>query len=492
MEFRPRPMGNTILRFLLIACFMAIVSGCPGQGIQVTGQPSSPTLPAPQSETVISVSNLNGGSIVTVTYNDDTNKDGTIVYTPTNRTVLKGASLMGWSYSTDGGQTFAYGGQVKPPSGWSVLWGDPAITTSFRNQQYVFISNLAVPDEKMPQGGIQCDPSNLGCMYSALGGACIARSTDGGKTFAAYQCVTNNSDFYDGGSMIDAGDGEIFAAYVDVATDQIDVYRSPNENGQFSRLPNPFPNLTIYSHPRLRADRGTNSVYVATQSANGVVFINRWNGNWGTAAAASYPAPIYPNIQLSDRVLRTGPQFSYDFGAASQNGGDEIRFLYTTNQGGANNWYVRGSFCPADLSSPCKDAPEWGTTPGNLDLTGDQFNPSVRAWPGFFGLPPVWKATYLSREHDPTGNTVSVEQGNLGVLPDGVRIFVPFDQILNLPVCPDDRGYWGDYNDLQFSGFAQNSTAAQFISTYTDSTQGCPERWEFTSQDVHVSSTQQQ
>jgi hypothetical protein len=305
--------------------------------------------------------------------------------------------------------------------------------------------------------------------------------------------VNNDFDFYDGGSMIDAGDGEIFAAYVDVATDQIDVWRSPNENGQFSRLTNPFPNLQIYSHPRLRADRGTNSIYVAAQSANGVIWVNRWtSGSWGNAIPASFSAPIYPNIRLSDRVLRTGPQFSFDFGAPSQNGGDEVRFLYTTNQGGSSNWYVRGSFCPANLSSPCKDAPEWGTTPGNLNLTGDQFNPSVRAWPGFIGLPPVWKATYLSREHDPSGNTVSVEQGNLAVLPDGVRIFVPFDQILNLPVCPDNRGYWGDYNDLQFSGFPQNSTAAQFVSTYTDSTQGCPERWEFTSQDVHVSSTQQQ
>jgi hypothetical protein len=472
----------------------------------VTGQPSTSTFTTPQSETAINVSDLGGGNrIITVAYNDETNTNGKVVYTSTDRTVLSGASLMGWSYSTDGGQTWTHGGDVKPPDGWAVLWGDPAITNSSVNQKYVFMSNLAIPNSKMPAGGLHCDTADPGCMYASpygLGGACIARSTDGGKHFDSYQCVTNNSDFYDGGSMIDAGDGEIFAAFVDVNTDQIDVWRSPDEKGKFSRLPNPFPGMYMMSHPRLRADRGSNAVYVAAQADNGQVLINRWiKGNWGSnhpIAATLYPildstgnAVIYPPITLSDRSLRTGPQFSYDFGAPSEGGGDEIRFVYTSNKD-SKYLYVRGSFCPADLSSPCKDAPEWGTTPGNLNITGDQFNPSVRAFAGGKKNPAIWKVTYLSREHDPNGNTVSVEQGNLAVLSGGVRVLVPFDQITGLLVCPDDRGYWGDYNDIQFWGVPKNSVAAQFISTYTDSSQGCPRRWEFTSEDVHVSSTEQQ
>ena len=74
-------------------------------------------------------------------------------------------------------------------------------------------------------------------------------------TFASYQCVSNttknnvpNSDkghFYDGGSMSSSRSGEIYAAFVDITTNQIDVYRSPNENGQFALLPTPFPNFTI-------------------------------------------------------------------------------------------------------------------------------------------------------------------------------------------------------------------------------------------------------
>jgi len=475
-----------------LAVFSCVVlSACATQGIQVTGEQNDPTFPAPQSETIINVSNFNGASLVTASYNDETGTAKTVLYTNTTRTVLAGASLMAWSNSTNSGQTWAYGGKVTPSEAWPVIWGDPAMTSSFRNQTYVFLSNLAVPASNMPAGGIQCDTSNLGCFYGVLGGACIARSTDGGQHFSLYQCVTNNNDFYDGGSMVDAGDGEIFAAYVDVATSQIDVWRAPDENSQFQRIAGPFPNLEIYTHARLRADRGTSSIYAAAQSSNGVIWINRWSGgHWGNAVPASQPSPIYPLIALSDRSLRTGPQFSFDFGATSQNGNDAIRMLYTTNYQ-ADRLYIRGSYCKGDLSGGCWDAPEWGTTPGNLDLTGDQLQPNVRAFAGFFGLPAVWKATYLSREHAPNGNTVSLEQGNLVVLPDGVRVLLPFDQILNLLVCPDERGYWGDYNDLQLVGFSQNG-AAQFLSVYTDSSQGCPLREEFTSQDVHVSSTEEQ
>jgi hypothetical protein len=250
----------------VFSCVM--LSACATQGTEVTGEQNDPTFPAPQSETIINVSNLNGSTLATAAYNDETNTSKTITYTSTTRTVLTGASLMGWSNSTNSGQTWAYGGKVLPNEAWPVIWGDPAMTSSFRNQSYVFLSNLAVPASKMPEGGIQCDVNNQGCFYTALGGACIARSTDGGQHFSLYQCVTNNNDFYDGGSMVDAGDGEIFSAYVDVATSQIDVWRTPDENSQFQMIATPFPNLEIYTHPRLRADRGTASIYVAAQSSN--------------------------------------------------------------------------------------------------------------------------------------------------------------------------------------------------------------------------------
>ena len=167
--------------------------------------------------------------------------------------------------------------------------------------------------------------------------------------------------------------------------------------------------------------------------------------------AASWPTAGNPEIALSDRQLRTGYQFSYDVGAASANGGDEVRFLYTVRDDKENRLYVRGSFCDYALTH-CDDAPEWGTTPGNLRLSGDQFNPSVRAFPGFFNIPPVWKVTYLSRQDDPNGNKVSLEQGNLIVLPTGTRAFIPFPLVTNQLVCGDSRVVAGGSVDAEVAG----------------------------------------
>ena len=128
-----------------------------------------------------------------------------------------------------------------------------------------------------------------------------------------------------------------------------------------------------------------------------------------------------------------------------------------------------------------------GTWAVGLGLIGPIAIPltMLTGWEGFIGLPSIWKLTYLSRQHDPKGNTVSLEQGNLFALPNGVRILLPFTLVDSHLVCPDNRGYWGDYDDMQLSGF--NNTSAVFLRTCSDSSQGCPQRWEYTSHHVHVS-----
>ena len=65
--------------------------------------------------------------------------------------------------------------------------------------------------------------------------------------------------------------GEIFAGFMDYTTGQIDVYRSPDANGTFKLLPNPFPNIDIYNHARLRVDLATGALYVAGEGTNHVV-----------------------------------------------------------------------------------------------------------------------------------------------------------------------------------------------------------------------------
>ena len=168
----------------------------------------------------------------------------------------------------------------------------------------------------MPPGGIDGSLIVWGA-DSYIGGACIARSTDGGVTFQIYQCVSNtaknnvpNSEkghFYDGGSMASSPQGEIYAAYVDVTTSKIDVWRSPSASGQFAPLPTPFPNLGIYSHPRLRVNKGDGALYVAAQSGSSTVYINRYlNGQWGNPVAASNGGTIYPQINFKSGLSPNG------------------------------------------------------------------------------------------------------------------------------------------------------------------------------------------
>jgi hypothetical protein len=488
-------MQQRLATWIVLAALVSF-GACGGNGTKITApNAQDPAAEFAQSESVISTGYSSGTNVITVAYNDETNSSATIKYTETERTILTGASLMGWSYSTDQGVNWKYGGKVNPPNGWAVLWGDPALATSRTHYWLVFMANLAIPSSKMPANGIS------GYVYtggsgSYIGGACLAKSTDGGRNFANWQCVSNtqktnepNSEkghFYDGAALVSSSSGEVFAAFNDVYGSQIDVWRAADENSTMTRLPQPFPNMTMSTHARLRASQ-SGDVYVAAQASNGAVYINRWaNGQWGSPVQATQPGVIYPEVTFTNTLsLRTGPQFSFDIGAQSDGGGDAIRFLVTVKDDKSGRLYVRGSYCPLGLSPGCSDAPQWGTTPGNLNTPGDQFNPNVSAWAGFIGLPPVWKGSYLDRSGDPA-DRVSLKAGNLAYLPNGTRIYVPGSLIDKMPLCPDNRGYWGDYNDMMHIGFPKDSTTAQFLATATDSTLGCPVRWEFFSKHQHV------
>jgi hypothetical protein len=471
---------------LLLAACSGRCRGCPPERHEVSTQAGG------QSETAVSVSNTAAQKIIMVTYNDGS-PDPHIHYTATKRTVLAGASLMGFSYSTDGGSSWTYGGKVKPLDEWPILWGDPAATTPFNHQSFVFISNLAVPLAKYPDGGVVSEGGSNG-FYAAIGGACIARSTDGGKTFKVYQCVTNQSHFYDGGTMTASPNGAVWAAYVDVNASKVDVWWSRALGVPFTLMPDPFAGKLIVSHPRLRFDASSGYLYAAARASDGAVYLNRWNGlSWQLPKHASKSSELYPTLQLSDRTLRAGPQFAFDVGAASQferDGDtvvaeDHVRLLYTRRDTRSGRLYLAGAFCRLDLSQ-CWDAPEWATgTEESLWHSGDTFNPNLRAFPGFIGISPAWRANYTTRDDDPSGNKVSLRQGGLSMLPNGARVFLSFPLTDPQVVCSDTRGYWGDYDDLQFSGVTE-SLVPRFIRAFTDSFKGCPERTTYEAREVHT------
>lgn len=507
----------SVLAVFLALFGLLVLQGCTSCSTtnQVTGQKGDPTASGTQSETSATIGVDGGTTRVVVAFNDETNDGSSITYTATTRQINSGASLMGWSYSDDWGTSWTYGGNVKPPSGWAALWGDPAIGVSKKHSNVVFMSNLAIPNAKFPAGGIS-GPVNPGYPVAAyLGGACIARSTDAGKKFKNYQCVSNTDPvvcyyscpdatqghFYDGGSIVGSTTGEMFAAYVDVYTSQIDVYRSPDDDGTFKLIDPPFAGYLVGSHPRLRAGPD-GSIYVAAQvsandgSGNSYVYINRYSGgSWGTAVKASKPSTYYYNldfnttVQGSELTLRVANSLSYDVGASSPGGHDAIRLLYVQEDTSNGQYYGAATACSADLTW-CGHVSEWGfqgTGPGGSKI--DVFNPEVVAWGGDEAkeIAPVWQATW--GYHYGKTKSVNVSRVTLGYFKNTnnpVAVF-PVDILQNTPVCSDQRGYWGDYDSMlrvKLSG--RYSIWMRFL---TDSSQGCPTRWQYLGESEHLQQT---
>lgn len=482
---------------LLTASMMAACT----PGAPVTGRDDSdPTIRGSQAETA-SISALAGEyPILVVTYNDDT-ADSKVQYTQTDRTVFPGASLLGWSFSNNGGATWKYGGKVRPPPGIAALWGDPAIVTAKYSPNLVYISALAADTQIVPPSG------RHGGM--ATSGACIARSTDGGIHFAIFQCFGADRDFYDGATMAAAGgpqDHRIFAAYTDITHNRIDVWQSADGTGPFQRIADPFPGKSITGHPRLAYDDSTGALLVAAIAFNPAagdsrIYMNRLVGNqWQQPRLASQPITGIV-IPVGNQRLRMASGFSFDVGSPSYrqfdnrrfaNVGalaffqDAIRLLYTTRDSTTLRLYVRGTGCARDLSV-CNDEPQWGTTPGNFDTRGHQWNPTVKASPSIVGYPAVWKATYQTT--DDRSDRVSIKQGTLTRTPTGAAVFQPVPLMTPRIVCPDLRtgsgGYWGDYDEAAHVGRG-NGGVPLFLLAFTDSSRGCVSQKTFSSSHVHV------
>ena len=502
-------MSKTDWLSVAMACLVTVgVAGCDDKATVTGGSDKDATWSGTQSETASGSSFSNGRTIFVVTYNDDTD-DGKIKYTTNDRVVYPGASMLGWSYSTDRGKSWTYGGKVKPPSGIAALWGDPAIVLSHSNYSRVYISSLAIDASKIPAAG------HHGWLDDgSITGACIARSDDGGIHFAIQSCVSADNDFYDGSALAAASgsDQRVFAAFVDVPKDRIDVWASADGLAPFKRIADPYPGKKMVSHPRMAYDQSTGALLIAAIADDGFIWMNRLVGNSWQAPVQASNATTRIDIAVGNQTIRMAYGFSFDVGAPSQidcedvgvpvhdckNEGmvivndDAVRMLYTTRDAETKRIYVRGSACRNDLVN-CHDVPQWGTTPGNLNTPRDQWNPTVSAWPGFFGVPPVWKATYQTTDDKPDG--VSIKQGNLGVFPDGTPVFLPFNLVKARPICPDFRygspghansGYWGDYDEMKMVGLS-DSAIPEFMLAFSDSSKGCLSQSEFTSNHLHVS-----
>ncbi len=476
---------------------LAAISSC-GPTNKITGAlPSDETYPDPrsQSETRITVTTFfpdNRTSVVA--YNDETQsiENGTIVHSGATRLVYSGASEAGFSYSTNDGTTWTYGGTIPTITGWPVIWSDPGAASSLADGHYVFLSYLAVPAAKFPTAIGFID----GAMNNFIGGACIMRSTDGGQHFAVYQCfqatdANPDGDFYDGTTMTAGSDGAIYFATNDVNTKKANVWWAPNATSTFQRLPDPFVGLTVNSHVMLRSANA--QPYLLAPVLNALtsaeqLMITRFvsdgsgGGNWTVPSLVASNAAVELTIAFSGGPGRHSEEFGFDVGSVDAFGDDAVRVVYTTPPSPSTR--LATTVCKLDLSS-CKPAPGWSTT---ADTPGDQFGPTVRFFNGSFSSTgPIWKLAWQSRQDDPSGNTFDIEEANLILNSSNVPILIPLVQATNLPVCTSTTTqYWGDYDDLGLIGL-ESDFRARFIRTYTDSTYGCLDRTGFSAWHQHVS-----
>ena len=493
-----------------------------------------PTVSGNQAETICNVSVVNGASVESVAFNDD-EPSSLMQYTATNRTVFPGYSGQGWSFRarTAANPNPPWTHSLLPtPAGWDLLWGDPSLASNPGLPNVAFLGTLAVPHAKFlyvsNQNGT---PGSLQGAFtdspSPLGGACIARSTDGGETFSVVGCVQDTTDvgnlgdtlghFYDGSSMAVTQNGSggfsAFAAFIDTETHREAIWSMPDVT---SNAANPFqPDNTlmgkigalpddslgpIETHVRLRAS-GADLWKMSISTAN-ILQLNIRDRNGNAVGLASdvvvgMAADFGNDATGTDITVRTGPEFAFDIGVNEQNA-PEMRFVYiaaTASQ--TANFHLQGGFCPLNDLTQCTTVAQWTTQPQSVPMT---LFPAIKFALDPVSNQPVWKVTFQGRTPQNTGQ-LAVFAADL-VRPDMVAPSPTYNtaglvvaQITPFQTpCPDIRepgtdlgfGYWGDYDDMTF-----DPTTGTFVRSFTDSTLGCNlPRERFTSHNVHVSTVE--
>jgi hypothetical protein len=465
-------------------------SGDPPPGTTlVTGQSGSTSASNAQSESIVNVSTdptLVGGQVITVAFND-------FYGASTNN------SYLGYAYSTDHGETWTYAGTLAPfdPS-YPYLRGDPDIGSSARAPTAVYMANLAL---------------GANVVDDTASGLCVFRSTDGGQTFTGLKCVGTGAE-YDGGSLAVGNDGTVYAASVDMTHGRIDVWSINPTTGAATLLATPFSTGNLGSHPRLRFNADTGTLYVMTPSSD-LILMNAMSlpgGAWGeeVPVGTGYDGR---DIEFASGSVRRASQYTFDItetGTASvctadlvcvlpdgqviyptvfdpptwcssrhghlstrqrcvpyDDSGTAVRVAYTAATS-SGKVYVKGVTCSSTLSG-CHDIPAWSTAA----TPGDQFEPVIRAYHTGSAYPIV-ELSYLSREADVSGSSFQVMASRLAYVDPSKTTAAALSPAAGTTsaACPFSN-YIGDYNDMQALPPTTAAGAPGFLRTFTSSPADC-------------------
>jgi hypothetical protein len=356
------------------------------------------------------------------------------------RTITQWASQMMIFHRTGlaGGYTAT---RIPSPDG-SALWGDPAIAATGR---YAVATTLRIPPGKFPRVGdlrfpISMSPGSAKQITDYLSGACVARSSDYGQTWAmpATDCILSEGHFYDGGAAAVDAQGAMYVAFNDATAFQIDVWRTTGPQGAFSLMPDPFPGKRMDTHPRMRLHGGV--LYVMSIDTGGQLWLNRYTGGaWQTPTLAATGASYHNSIDLANGpVIRLGPGHDFTVHSSPFNGTPQLVFVHSTVAGAGKSMLKTGACSASGGVWSCQMI---ANATSNPDV--HCFNPSIATgWyspaPGV--SVPSTKITYQRVLSTETKVALHVSPANFSTT--AVRVSgwqVP---------CPDLRGYWGDYDSM--------------------------------------------
>jgi len=405
------------------------------------------------TETAVTSSISNGGLGEFVMTSNANSDSPFLTYNNNSRQIRPSTSLMTFKVlapDDEGGNILA-SGRIRPPGNWTVLWGDPAIVRNKANSSFIYLANLAVPSSKFPSGVIEGAinpttgiPANFCGAF--IGGACIARSSNAGRTFTlatsdCLQRITGScpfGSFYDGSALETSPEGRVYAAFTDVFRARYDVYMATSLTGGFSLVTDP-PTSSVFAHPRIKM--GSNGLYMLTWDGFNLNILRYPAGSSFTAAWTSpvnvaTSAESIGTITLSDRSIRTGPQYDLAIGK-NENNVEEIRVIFEVVVSGKHK--LRVAKCTLGTPITCSQPSVWRTD----GVAGDQWGPSITTGNTFSTGAPFWMFTYYNNQNFSTGNQVEIWTG---LLPSSFTAsFTRRENLAQVP-CPDLRGYWGDYD----------------------------------------------
>jgi hypothetical protein len=458
-----------------------------------------------QAETALTVAEgTDGQQIIVAAFNDHSDTGSTITYDDSTdagtRTVHPGASLMGWRYSIDGAHSWSTAvDKLPPPSGWAVLWGDPALATAKDDKTNVVFSNLGIQTSDLP------NPVTV-LNDSIFRGLCIARSQDGGKTFAfspEQPCiVADANENFDGGSLVAPSKDLVYAAALvrqnnNPNSGRIQVWASVM-NAPFAPVSTIgaqlFANKVIKSHPRIAYSEKSGLV-VAAQDAEGKLWMSRYlsySSGWSQPAQVGSGLPSNGSTVdfLPDLKVRLAPQFSFDIGDPVTDAEDDaIRIVYTTMP----DHHIKATRCPLEFTAAnCVDVPEWKFPP-DVDPPWeslDQFHPVVAYSRSADGTDAHWHTSFWSRETSILDDDEVLMMG--AELSIGTTGHAWLSHILPLTgqqtPCPTTaKHFWGDYDGMVSLGEDPDGRHV-FVRGFTDSTGVACVRYPFHADPMHVSS----